>query len=1013
MAAEDLISGGLTGLLGGIFGGVVLAGVATIALTKLADKLGEGLYGLLAALPRRAADRIALVLSEDKRITRYRAGIPDRYGRHMLTRQRRIDVESLYVPLQYESGGRRHDLRRKVLRERAVLLLGEAGAGKSLLSKYLLLRWAELPRKARAAQRIPVLVELHRRTGDIDLIGLIAQRFRLPRDRDDARAREFVARRLDDGALRVIFDGLDEVATDQQSAVVAELESFREDHAGGVGTNAVMVTCRESAYTGTLGNFERVIIAGFDDSSILRFLDLWLTIERAPQGGLSESEKAELGTAESFFDRIRQNPQLHQLARTPLLLNLLADLYTGSLVRRGRTLPTSRAAFYARVTDHMITRDLLLDRGERASPYEPGDKLAVLRRVALTMTEEPAPNGDRLIIERERLRKTITTTLTALDLRVEYGRELLRDLLDRSQMLIGSDTGDRYWFPHRSFQEYFTARALAGPTGVERLLAGYRSDPAFWHDTVSFWCGLDGTDATAVVEPLFAAEDAQHRVLALECLAEASEVAEDLADRIVAHFLAQLPAAQHVSELNSTIAALGSLAGRNTERGRLVRARLEEYAENHLDAAILALARSGRADAAEFLVRLAARVPDSTRIAGGLRSMGDTAVPALAEAAGRGSLWALDILGEIGTPSAAIALAGFVWDRRERTEPTRVRAAWWLAVRLRRFTVESALADRAPLGDRKGDYAVVDNAWDPFTEEPHGRLAQLVGRIAFLADQSQPPSNLAERVDPRIAILLASLMLLRTPREGFSQYLKSVAPQEHAVYERERYGPVGARHTPVTQERVLAYLRDLPTPRTRIRMLKAMPKPVRQALFEMLIIYPANRPYDDSERASQWSRAARDTEHRTRELHFAWVTLLTAAVLATTGAGIYRLIATVTHTWPWGTVGLAWTILLAAAGWTVAFLVFVLLDEWDYGDWFLPAVLAALADLMCFVGFAVAGVQTILSWFGSRLSAVALAATLMAIVLLGSLARRLDRESNNPFRRVIHAHRRAAARHSA
>ncbi|WP_405136914.1 NACHT domain-containing protein [Nocardia sp. NBC_01388] len=1000
MAEQDSITEGLTAVFGGVAGGAIIVGILAVALKKFGDKLGEGLYGLLTTLPGRVFERMAIRFSEDKRITHYRAKIPDEYGRHVLTRQRQIAVNSVYVHLQYERGGRRHDLRRRVLQEKAVLLLGEAGAGKSLLSKYFLLHWAQQPRKLQQKQQLPVLVELHRCDGSVDLPGLIATRFRLPHDKNDSRAMEFVTQRLNDGAMRLLFDGLDEVQADQQPGVIAALETFRKTHASGDDANSLVVTGRGSAYNGSLAAFEVIQIAGFDDSSILRFLDRWLTVERSAGSGLTDAEIAELGTAERIFDQIRQSPQLLQLARTPLLLSLLADLYTGSLLRRGRSLPASRAAFYSRVSDHMVTRDLLLDRGERASPYEPGDKLAVLKRIALAMTETPAEQGDRLIIGKEKLREVLAATLAALDLRAEHGRDLLRDLTDRSQMLVGSDTGERFWFPHRSFQEYFTARALEGPVGAGRLLAGYWSDPTFWHDTVRFWCGLDGNNCTTVVGRLFEGNDLGHRVLALECLSEASEIDDQLAERIMAHFLAELPgmpAAPEpaaIGDAAGIVEALGSVASRDTDRGRRVRGQLEAQTYAGTEHAMRALARSGRADAAQFLVDLAVLNNDTLaqECAG---TMGEVAVPALAGAVAADRIWPVNRLGGIGTPSAAMELARLIWT----DDTSATAAAWWLCALIREPNIEAALEDHAPLGDATTTYAGVDGAWDPFTSDPQGRLARLMRRVAHLGGNSSPPEFLIERLDPRATVLLSSLILLRRRPSGSEALTIVMGDQElkHELFYRSDRLGCG----PNTRRLLHDFLRRLAYSVSEIAMLDTLPEMVQRALVSYTLVfqYTAN----EAARAKLWAQATHDVEHSTRGLKFLWLATAGSAALTVTGTGMYRAVATIAHSWAWGPIWLAWTMLIVFGFSTASAAV----------AWYLEEVVIVSADLETLwrssgtvagcaaAALALPGMWTLAAWIGGPAVAIGLIVVALILIRVGRVIMQQDLANANHFRQIL------------
>src|SRR5581483_9496754 len=154
-------------------------------VNKAAEKSGESLAGLL----KKAAGAVLLLLVRslrgDRHLERYRRAIPTEYGSHVLTQKRMISIRDLYVDLQYLRAGGRHDLLSYVAGQQAVLVLGEAGTGKSLLLKSFLLRWAA--GHGRQA-KIPVLVELHRCNAENpDFVQLIADRFTRSGDRGGAK----------------------------------------------------------------------------------------------------------------------------------------------------------------------------------------------------------------------------------------------------------------------------------------------------------------------------------------------------------------------------------------------------------------------------------------------------------------------------------------------------------------------------------------------------------------------------------------------------------------------------------------------------------------------------------------------------------------------------------------------------------------------------------------------------------------------------------------------------------
>jgi NACHT domain len=1011
---DNVLTDALHGLLGGL-GGLALAVVLMIALKKFSEKVGESAFQLLARLLVQGAERSARLFSEDKRLTRYRSAIPRDYDKHPLTRSREISVNSLYVSLQYERAGARRDLREEVIRQPAVLLLGEAGAGKSLLLKYFLLKWAA--EHSKSTQKIPIFVELHRCDSENpDLLGLIAADFKGPWDRDDTRAKQFIEERLKSGGLRLLFDGLDEVSGERQAAVVAALDAFRKQYTLGTTDSAMVVTCRSSAYNGNLAAFTKFNIADFDDASILRFLGKWFDVERSKDSGRSVAEIAGLGTAEALFDQIRDSPQLIQLARTPLLLSLLADLYTSSLLSRGRALPSSRSAFYARVTDHMVTRDLLLGRGGRASPYEPGEKLGVLKRVALEMMETRAPDGDQLIITWDRLHRVVQAALTAMDLNAEHERELLKDLVDRSQLLVGSDNNEVFRFSHRSFQEYFAARALEGHKGIQRLLDGYWSDPAFWRDTVRFWCGLAGNDSTEVVKQIFNAQDPRHKVLALECLADASEIDEWLTERIISHFMTELHNAYGNPDLVGVAQALGFVAARATPRGRAVRDELKSRARAGDRPAIDALARSGRPDSAEFLVNLAATGRYDDYIRGRIRVMGEAAVPALGKAAKDNPLWLLDALGSIGTPSAAVELSRFLW---AEVHTTATRSAWWIAAMLLEPNVEAALRDEGSVPVSLHEWQTNRVIWEPFSHgEQDERLSAIAARVGYLIS---PETVSATRVipedviaiDARIGIPLSGFRILahnppielgERDNRDLAADIKNIAGSRNPLSgtltspSRRREGAFDEQ---AAARAVHRYMKAANLDESTIRMVTMLNVTVQAALMQELMGLVFGRRAVTRDKEKLWARALRDSEHQTGRLWALATGLGILYLVAAIGIGVVQFATAILGGDSIGPAWLDWIMTLLTAVAIIMTMTAVTAESESE----VTAIGAILFSFIVGIWFAGIAILIMVHFYGILAATVVIILAIASVILPSSIALKRDEESKNPFRKVLRVYR--------
>lgn len=518
-----------------------------------------------------------------RKLRGYRQAVDSDYGKHALGffRTEPIDIRTVYVPLQYEGGERREDVYERIRAELRSVVVGPAGAGKSLLLKNSMLIWAAAP--AGRHQHVPVMVDLHRcNTGDRSLHDLVIDelhRNRLHRRREAVVS--FVQDALHDGRLRLLFDGLDEVGRDNQDWVVRELRDLAVSYP----TCQMVVTCRSAVYHGQLApEFGHVVqVAEFDDASVRRLLGNWPGIEEA-------------GGADRLFDMLRKNPPLMRLARSPLLLTMMAYLHVEGFAKTGRTLPNSRAEFYDKAIAHLLGRDVDLGRGKSLTVYHVGEKLAALQRVALALQETPPDEAaDRLTMSRRGLLAAIGQTLPELNLEGSHAKPLLDEIVDRSQLLVPLDRSNwLYQFRHLTMQEYLAARELT--SDPDRLMARYRADPDAWRETVKLWCA-DGRDCTPVVAEVFAADELRHKVLALECLADAKRISVPLADQVISYFLGRL--GEGGSDGEAIIRGFGAVAADARPRGNSVLEQLTVLVQSGRrsrgrPAVLRALAASGR-----------------------------------------------------------------------------------------------------------------------------------------------------------------------------------------------------------------------------------------------------------------------------------------------------------------------------------------------------------------------------------------------------------------------------------
>jgi hypothetical protein len=708
------------------------------AWSKLIQAIDNWIYERFAGTP----------FFEGLALQRYREALVENYQHLKIPfrdNHEPLEMGEVYVPLKVAetNEGDQIDAYRAIAQYRRLMVKGIPGSGKTILLKHVAFSYGKRRLLWLEDRPIPVLIELHRlKDRDLSEEKLIAEIVNAFRRNRFPKAERFVRHGLEHGKLMLLLDGLDEV----NSAVRPVLAQCVSDLLKSLDSQQrcrLIVTCRTAVYDHEFAREtdQTLEVVDFSDQQMRRFLKAWQQAIPADK------------SIDQLMQTLRDRPRIMVLARNPLLLTLIAYLYTDAAFE----VPRSRSEFY-----EVSTRTLLEQWQDQFNRYRGSDKRRVLQHLALHQQQASTQQQqDRRSIDGLVVLEQIRDFLPRLNL--DPSRDtvpFLEELVERSGLFLKIDGGDRYQFPHLTLQEYFAAVALTD--NPRKLIQFLQQDPIAWREVVKLWCGIAGNSTDLIMEVY-----QQDPVLGFECLADAQEVDQERAELVVDHCKGLL---NSVDEQDELAKAFGAIAASARPRGRAVFEFLVETLDNSQQGHYRSFAANAlsltNSEAAALI--LASRYMEflsqgrhllkHSDIQQPFIRMGDLAVPYLHKHSLAGSLSALDDLKAIGTPDAAEAIVSSIWFHKSEEQQFWGRAAIHLATLLRQSEIEERLRNY-PLSPEQSRLERLDWVWQPFSEEPNSALPIIAGRIAYLLSRIQrsPVPKPVPPLDPRLVVPLCGI----------------------------------------------------------------------------------------------------------------------------------------------------------------------------------------------------------------------------------------------------------------
>ncbi len=444
-------------------------------------------------------------------------------------------------------------------KDRCVVMLGDPGAGKSTLARYVTLCLAGVSGTLEALTgHLPLLVELKRYIAAqdrnlcrtvLDFLHHLGEGQGLGLDQEQLEP--YLA---SGAAALVVFDGLDEVFDPaRREEVTREIAGFAARYPQA----RVLVTSRIIGYKQgplTDAGFAHYTLQDLDQRQISDFLTSWYSLALHDRPAEAEQGRTRLLAA------VGESRSIGELAGNPLLLTILA------IIGKHQELPRERWKVYdhaARVlVQHWDVNRQLREQRVAADYIGEDDKREMLRRLAWSMQTTGAGAAGNFV-HRDELQQSFEAYLIERYQRDRADAKAVASAMIeqfRERNFILSRYGpELYGFVHRAFLEFFCADSVVQrfqrqqSLSLDELIAlyGQRCHDASWREVLRLLASVLAEHHTgAIIDHLlhvdrpwpvdeFGDRPPRGLALAVQCLAEVRNLRAipDQAERVLTEFV--------------------------------------------------------------------------------------------------------------------------------------------------------------------------------------------------------------------------------------------------------------------------------------------------------------------------------------------------------------------------------------------------------------------------------------------------------------------------------------------
>lgn len=439
-------------------------------------------------------------------------------------------LKEVFVPLKIDSGAIKPGLMTRLFRRsdptqeqyiwnflshaqrtpayRKVAIVAWGGYGKTTLLKHLAYIFGTKQNSQyNVPLLIPVLLPLRQyrqvltKTDKPDLPELIMNHHiqklnELNRHLKKKLPANWIQDKLKKGKVLVMMDGFDEIPEKERPIFCKWINTQMKRFDNSI----FILTSRPTAYRDNYDEppFTKLWVRPFKPEQQEKFVNQWyFSQEKLARGGRDTPEVQREATqnANNLLNQIRddERPDLADLAKNPLLLNLLATFHRSE---PGVELPRQRAQLYQDICTLQLRKRP--DAREIKMSLLPDERQAILQILALRIMQD-----NLRLIPEEQLLQWIGEILAEQKHQVE-AKLFLKQIIDVSELMV-SQGNEGCEFSHLSFQEYLAAaqikalhqESLLYPSLKDADLEG-TDNSSWWRQTILLYAAQ--TNPTALIQ---------------------------------------------------------------------------------------------------------------------------------------------------------------------------------------------------------------------------------------------------------------------------------------------------------------------------------------------------------------------------------------------------------------------------------------------------------------------------------------------------------------------------------